>query len=153
MGEEAPDASEETALAIKGYRDAMTYVLQLAEEPRFRFEGQLIKSLHFHDDELRPEKPPGPVEAGPIYVQKEETGEIVYEGVDVDSVDALVHELATYLESDGDTPSSSRPRWLTSTSSSSIPSGTETAGWRGASKRWCSPGKESSPRLPASRNT
>ena len=47
MGEEALDASEETALAIKGYRDAMTYVLQLAEEPRFRFEEQLIKSLHF----------------------------------------------------------------------------------------------------------
>lgn len=47
MGEEALDASDETALAIKGYRDAMTYVLQLAEEPRFRFEEQLIKSLHF----------------------------------------------------------------------------------------------------------
>ena len=31
MGQEALDASEETTLAIRGYRDAMTYVLQLAE--------------------------------------------------------------------------------------------------------------------------
>jgi hypothetical protein len=33
LGEPPLDASEETALAIKGYRDAMTYVLQIAEEP------------------------------------------------------------------------------------------------------------------------
>src|SRR5665213_2491970 len=30
MGEPPLDASEETALAIKGYRDAMTYVLQMS---------------------------------------------------------------------------------------------------------------------------
>ena len=42
--------------------------------------------------------------AGPTYVQKVETGDIVYEGVDVDSIDSLVRELATYLESDGDIP-------------------------------------------------
>lgn len=104
MGEEALDASEETALAIKGYRDAMTYVLQLAEEPRFRFEEQLIKSLHFMMTNYDLKSRPGRWRAGPIYVQKEETGEIVYEGVDVDSVDALMHELVTYLESDDDTP-------------------------------------------------
>lgn len=104
MGEEALDASEETALAIKGYRDAMTYVLQLAEEPRFRFEEQLIKSLHFMMTNYDLKSRPGRWRAGPIYIQKEETGEIVYEGVDVDSVDALMHELVTYLETDGDIP-------------------------------------------------
>ena len=104
MGEEALDASEETALAIKGYRDAMTYVLQLAEEPRFRFEEQLIKSLHFMMTNYDLKSRPGRWRAGHIYVQKEETGEIVYEGVDVDSVDVLMHELVTYLESDGDIP-------------------------------------------------
>jgi len=104
MGEEALDASEETALAIKGYRDAMTYVLQLAEEPRFRFEEQLIKSLHFMMTNYDLKNRPGRWRTGPIYVQKEETGEIVYEGVDVDSVGALMHELVNYLESDGDTP-------------------------------------------------
>lgn len=103
MGEEALDASEETALAIKGYRDAMTYVLQLAED-RFRFEEQLIKSLHFmmanYDLKLRP----GRWRAGPVHVQRETTGEIVYEGVDADSVGALMGELVTCLESDRDIP-------------------------------------------------
>jgi Fic family protein len=104
MGEEALDASKETGLAIKGYRDAMTYVLQLAEEPRFRFEEQLIKSLHFMMTNYDLKNRPGRWRAGPIYVQKEQTGEIVYEGVDVDSLDALMRELVNYLESDGDIP-------------------------------------------------
>ena len=37
-------------------------------------------------------------------MQKEETGEIVYEGLGVDSLDSLMRELATYLESDEDIP-------------------------------------------------
>jgi Fic family protein len=104
MGEDALDASEETALAIKGYRDAMTYVLQLAEEPRFHFGEQLIKSLHFMMTNYDLKNRPGRFRAGPIYVQKEETGEIVYEGADVDALDRLVHELVCRLESDEDLP-------------------------------------------------
>ena len=80
MGEDALDANAETTLAIKGYRDAMTYVLQLAEEPRFRFDEQLIKSLHFMMTHYDLKNRPGRWRSGPIYVQKEETGEIVYEG-------------------------------------------------------------------------
>jgi len=104
MGEDALDASEETALAIKGYRDAMTYVLQLAEEPRFHFGEQLIKSLHFMMTNYDLKNRPGRLRTGPIYVQKEETGEIVYEGADVDSLDSLVHELVCHLETDEDVP-------------------------------------------------
>src|SRR3989337_4571487 len=33
LGEEPLDANEETRLALEGYRNAMTYVLQLAQEP------------------------------------------------------------------------------------------------------------------------
>jgi Fic family protein len=104
VGEEALDASEETALAIKGYRDAMTYVLQLAEEPHFHFGEQLIKSLHFMMANYDLKNRPGRWRAGPIYVQKEETGEIVYEGVDVELVDGLMHELVCRLESEEDVP-------------------------------------------------
>lgn len=104
MGEEALDASAETAHAIKGYRDAMTYVLQLAEEPRFHFSEQLLKSLHFMMTNYDLKNRPGRWRAGPIYVQKEETGEIVYEGADVDSLDGLMHELVYRLDIDDDTP-------------------------------------------------
>ncbi|BBZ48870.1 Fic family protein [Mycobacterium heidelbergense] len=104
MGEDALDASEETSLAIKGYRDAMTYVLQLAEEPRFQFGEQLVKSLHFMMTSYDLKNRPGRWRTGPIYVQKEETGEIVYEGVDVADMDRLMHELVCRLENDENMP-------------------------------------------------
>src|SRR5690606_2474811 len=46
-GEEPVDTDAETRLALKGYRDAMTYVLQLSNDPDFEYSEQLIKSLHF----------------------------------------------------------------------------------------------------------
>ena len=104
MGEEALDASEETTLAIRGYRDAMTYVLQLAEEPRFHFGEQLIKSLHFMMTHYDLKNRPGRWRAGSIFVRNDDTGEIVYEGADVDDVDGLMHELVCHLENDDTGP-------------------------------------------------
>jgi Fic family protein len=104
LGEEPLDADEETRLAIKGYCEAMTYVLQLHSEPDFHYGEQLIRSLHFmmtsYDLKLRP----GLWRAGGIYVRNEESGEIVYEGADVDNVPALMHELVTQLRATNDSP-------------------------------------------------
>ena len=104
MGEEPLDASEETTLAIAGYRDAMTYVLQLADEPKFHFGEQLIKSLHFMMTKYSLRHRPGLWRVGTIYVRNDETGQIVYEGADVDTVGDLMHELVVQLEADNDTP-------------------------------------------------
>src|SRR6478735_4629043 len=41
------DANTETQLALAGYRDAMTYVLQLARGGATKIDEGLIKSLHF----------------------------------------------------------------------------------------------------------
>src|ERR1035441_9312189 len=46
-GEEPMDAERETWAAIKGYRDAMTYVLQLANDPHFVYGDGFVRSLHF----------------------------------------------------------------------------------------------------------
>ncbi|OIN79807.1 Fic family protein [Mycobacterium malmoense] len=104
LGEPALDASVETSLAIRGYRDAMTYVLQLAEEPNFHFGEQLIKSLHFMMTQYDLKNRPGRWRSGPIFVQKEETGEIVYEGVDVEQINPLMHELVEHLECEESLP-------------------------------------------------
>ncbi len=104
VGEPPLDASEETTLALKGYRDAMTYVLQLSEEPRFHYGEQLIKSLHFMMTNYALSNRPGLWRTGAIYVRNDETGEIVYEGADVDEVPDLMHELVMQLEADNDTP-------------------------------------------------
>jgi hypothetical protein len=45
-GEPVLDANEETNQAIAGYRDAMTYVLQLAGSPTL-IEQSFIRLLHF----------------------------------------------------------------------------------------------------------
>jgi Fic family protein len=104
LGEEPLDADEGTHLAVKGYRDAMTYVLQLAGEPDFGYSEQLLKSLHFmmtsYDLKLRP----GLWRAGAIYVRNDETEDIVYEGPDVDQVPELMRELVDCLNEPDDAP-------------------------------------------------
>lgn len=97
VGEEPLDADEETRLALEGYRRAMTYVLQLASDEEFAYSTQLFRSLHFMMTDYSLHNRPGRWRSGAIYVRKEETGEIVYEGPDIDQVPALMEEVAEYL--------------------------------------------------------
>lgn len=92
-GDEPLEASDETRLALEGYRDAMTYVLQLAEDPHYRFDETLIRSLHFMMMRHDLSKNPGRWRPGVVYVRNELTGEIVYEGPDARLVPSLVGEL------------------------------------------------------------
>jgi Fic family protein len=96
-GDEPLEAAEETKLAIKGYSDAMTYVLQIADEDDFTYSVQLIKSLHFMMTSYHLTNRPGRWRAGSVFVQQEDTGDIVYEGPDVGDVPALMNELVARL--------------------------------------------------------
>lgn len=93
LGEEPLDASTETRLALEGYRNAMTYVLQVVQEPELWISEDLVKSLHFMMTSYDLKNRPGRWRAGPIFVQSERTGEIVHEGVDVERVPALMTAL------------------------------------------------------------
>lgn len=108
LGEPPLDASEETALAIKGYRDAMTYVLQIAEESDghhgFHYGEQLLKSLHFMMTNYTLTNRPGLWRSGSIYVRDDSTGQVVYEGPDLEMVPALMRELVNQLNADNETP-------------------------------------------------
>lgn len=97
LGEEPLDSSEETRLALEGYRNAMTYVIQRADDQDFECSVSLLKSLHFMMTGYSLLNRPGRWRAGPIYVQREETQEIVHEGVDIDEVPTLMAELAEYV--------------------------------------------------------
>src|SRR5579862_4159414 len=91
VGEEPLDTTEETRLALEGYRRAMTYVLQLGaeEDADFEYSTQLIKSLHFMMTDYDLRNRPGRWRGGAVYVRKEETEEIVYEGPSIDEVPGL----------------------------------------------------------------
>ena len=103
-GEEPVDTDTETRLALKGYRDAMTYVLQLSNDPGFEYSEQLIKSLHFMMISYDLLKSPGLYRPGAVFVYSGESGEVVYEGAPVDSVPALVGELVDALNTGNDAP-------------------------------------------------
>src|SRR2546423_2616244 len=104
LGEEPLDADHETRLALKGYRDAMTYVLQLSAETDFAYSGQLLRSLHFMMTGYDLRNRPGQWRSGAVYVRNDETGEIGYEGPDLDLVPGLVAELVTRMNEDEESP-------------------------------------------------
>lgn len=96
-GEEPLDAAAETWAAIVGYRHAMTYVLELADDRHFEYSASLIKALHYQMLSYDLSKRPGRWRPGPIFVQGEPSGERVYEGPDAEAVPALVDELVASL--------------------------------------------------------
>ena len=101
-GEEPLDATAETRAAVSGYRDALTYVLQLAEvEPRI--DESLLKALHFmmtkHDLSARP----GRYRQGAVWVA-DENGEHVYDAPDAEFVEPLMGHLIESLDHDTSVP-------------------------------------------------
>jgi Fic family protein len=94
------DADLDTYLALEGYRDAMTYVLQLAEDRAgMEVDETLIKALHFMMLKHELNKCPGRYRPGVIYVRREPSGEVVYEGPDADTLPSLMAELVDSLAS------------------------------------------------------
>ncbi len=76
--------------AIKGYRDAVEYIAQLARDPHFAYSDGLLRSIHYlmmrHDRSSLP----GLYRPGAIFVGD-------YEGPDSDVAPALVAELVESL--------------------------------------------------------
>src|SRR6202451_3115968 len=99
-GEPTLDASLETQLALAGYRDAMTYVLQVAEDEHAEVDEGMIKALHFMMLKHDLAKSPGRWRPGYIGVRNEATEQIVYEGPDANSVGELVDSMLETLHQD-----------------------------------------------------
>jgi Fic family protein len=87
-------------LALTGYRDAMTCVLQITKDDALEVDEGLVKSLHFmmikHD--LR--RNPGQWRPGDVFVRNEASGEKVYEGPPSDDIPELISELLRDLRRD-----------------------------------------------------
>ncbi len=97
-GDESMDAEQETWYAVVGYRNAMTYVLQLAKDPNFGFNEGFLRSLHYMMLQHDLSKHPGSWRPGPIYVRDEQRGQNVYEGPPAEKVPELISELISYLK-------------------------------------------------------
>ena len=94
------DADRETTQAIAGYREAMTYVLQLADDPHYRLTVDLIRSLHFIMTGYALDRLPGRWRPGLVYVRDDRSGDMVYEAPDPDLVPSLMQGLVDQVEGD-----------------------------------------------------
>jgi Fic family protein len=103
-GDEPSEAQQRDWLAVVGYRRAMTYVLQLADDPHFEYSSALIRGLHFMMTEYALDASPGLWRPGPIWVRNDATGEIVYEAPEMGEVPVLIDELVDQLQGHQDMP-------------------------------------------------
>lgn len=98
LDDEAPlSADEQTFAEIRGYRQALGYVLATATDPDFDIDASTLRSMHFmllgHDLA----KSPGRYRQTAIYVHDDDSDEVVYEGPPNENVASLVEELASSL--------------------------------------------------------
>jgi Fic family protein len=93
------DERTETWYAIKGYRDAMTYIIQTVKDPYFEISAQFLRSLHFMMLQYDMSKNPGRWRPGSGFVVSTKTGQTVYDAPDVEMVNDLIGELISYLTS------------------------------------------------------
>lgn len=96
-GEEPLDPKTEAWAAVTGYQSAMTYVLQLADDPHFRYSPDLLRALHFMMLQYKLTKNPGRWRLGQVFVFDEDRGERVYEGPDAVQIPGLIDELLDTL--------------------------------------------------------
>jgi Fic family protein len=101
-GEPPLDPTTETSLAVAGYRDAMTYILQHAQDPYGTVDEGLLKALHFMMIRHDLTKNPGRWRPGGIWVRREPDDEVVYEAPDNDRIPELIAEMLQELNAPDD---------------------------------------------------
>ncbi|WP_327142119.1 Fic family protein [Nocardia sp. NBC_01327] len=99
--EEALTADERTFAEIRGYRQALGYVLTMAQDAA-TIDESTLKALHFMMLGHELTKNPGQYRTGPIYVRDDHSGDTVYEGPGSAMIPALMAELVAALASDAD---------------------------------------------------
>jgi Fic family protein len=103
-GDEPTTAEKEDWNAVLGYRRAMTYVIQMAQDPHFELTPAVVRSLHFMMTEYSLDAGPGLWRPGAIWIRNDLTGEVVYEGPDAEVVPALMAQVVAQMVAADDVP-------------------------------------------------
>jgi len=99
-GDKPLSADEQTWAEIRGYRQALGYVLQMAGDPHFMIDTSALRSMHYMMLAHDLSKSPGQYRTGPIYIHDDRRDLVVYEGPDAGRVPSLMGELAADLQAD-----------------------------------------------------
>jgi Fic family protein len=103
-GGEPSTPNQEAWKAVIGYRDAMTYVLQLSKNLTFRHSEDYLRSLHFMMLAHDLAKNPGNWRPGPVSVRDDQKREVVYDAPDRELIEPLMRELVARLNEVDATP-------------------------------------------------
>lgn len=100
IDDERPETlEEETVRALEGYRQAVTYIMRVHDDPYTKVDCQFIRSLHYMMLNYDMTKMPGQWRNGSVYVVHEATGDTEYEGPDYEEVPGLMEELVAQIHS------------------------------------------------------
>jgi len=100
-GQEPLSADQRTFAEIRGYRQALGYVLAMATDEHFRLDASALRSMHFMMLSHDLSKSPGMYRERDIYVHDERSEQIVYTGPDPAMVADLIEELISDLAGHG----------------------------------------------------
>jgi Fic family protein len=97
-GERPPETREEDAALVRGYRDAMSFVLRRADDAAFRWDRELLIGLH--DRILAGNSPAGAgkLRLGTAYVVDNRTGELLYQPPPPENVPQLIDEACSRIQ-------------------------------------------------------
>src|SRR5277367_4097113 len=96
-GDEPFSADEKTFLEIRGYRQALGYVLAMSDADYATFDTTELRAMHYMMLSHDLAKSPGRYRKGPIYVHDDRSGTVAYEGPDAGDVRALMEALVASL--------------------------------------------------------
>lgn len=100
VGEAPPEVRKEDRELVEGYRDAMSYVLRWADDPRFRWDRELIVGLHDRILAGRHGLGAGRVRTDqPAFVVNRLTGQQVFLPPPGEDVASLVDQVCGVMES------------------------------------------------------
>lgn len=97
--DEPLSADQRTFAEIRGYRQALGYVLEMRDDTHFVPDASAIRSMHFMMLSHDLTKSPGRYRRSEIFVHDEQTGHNVYEGPPAQDVPELIEEFAASLHS------------------------------------------------------
>jgi len=98
--EEPLSADERTFAEIRGYRQALGYVLAMAADEHFDLDASALRSMHYMMLAHDLAKSPGQYRRGEIFVHDDRTEQVVYTGPAADDVPGLMSELVDSLRTD-----------------------------------------------------
>jgi Fic family protein len=98
LDDEEPLSADQTTFAeIRGYRQALGYMLAMSCDPHFNLDASVIRGMHYMMLSHDLSKSPGRYRTSAIYVHDDATDTTVYEGPDAGQIPELVDELVTGL--------------------------------------------------------